>query len=94
MYVLYRLLGPTAAADVLQLTNTLSVGGGGQARFHLVTNDDVRFMTRQDDDIFEDLFQVCCYDTLEILSLFVVDSQNCHSDKINYSLLNMLNSHL
>ncbi len=56
--IYFRLLGPGAAADVLQLTNTLSATGGGQARFHLVTNDDIRFMARPDDDIFEDLFQV------------------------------------
>ena len=52
-----RLLGPSAAADVLQLTSTLSATGG-QARFHFVTNDDFRLVSRAEDDIFDDLFQV------------------------------------
>ncbi len=54
-----RLLGPGAAADVLQLTNNLS--GASQARFHLVTSDDIRVMGRNDEDPFDDLFQVLQY---------------------------------
>ena len=57
IYTIFRLLGPSAAADVLQLTSTLS-SSGGQARLHLVTNDDLRIVSRADDDVFDDIFQV------------------------------------
>ena len=51
-----RLLGPATAADVLQLTS-------GQANFSsqtrvVLANEDLRFISRQDDDLFDELFQV------------------------------------
>ena len=72
-----RLLGPSAAADVLQLTNTLSAGGGGQARFHLVTDNDIRVMTR-DEDMFDDLFQVSTTFHTTVKSL-ILDAPNPNS---------------
>nr|XP_006822183.1 PREDICTED: E3 ubiquitin-protein ligase HUWE1-like [Saccoglossus kowalevskii] len=54
--ILQRLLGPTAAADVLQLTTSLSsTMGGGQARL-LVGDNDFRVLARTDDDLFDDFF--------------------------------------
>ena len=50
-----RLLGPSAA-NVLQLTNTLF--SGAQPRFHFIMNDDVHFISRNDDNLFEDMFLV------------------------------------
>ncbi|XP_023930490.1 E3 ubiquitin-protein ligase HUWE1 [Lingula anatina] len=55
--ILQRLLGPSTAADVLQLTNTLSHNtGGGHARI-VVRDDDFRVMSRDDDFFFEEIFQ-------------------------------------
>ena len=52
----FRLLGPSTAADVLQLTNTLSQGPG-HARV-LLANDDLRIFSRQENEFLEDLFEV------------------------------------
>ena len=68
-----RLLGSGAASDVLQLTNNLA--GGGQARFNLISSDELRFFSRgggggTDDDQFEDLFQVSLgyqYNTVKLM---------------------------
>lgn len=53
--ILQRLLGPATAADVLQLTS-------GQANFSsqtrvVLANEDLRLISRQDDDLFDELFQ-------------------------------------
>ncbi|XP_066283508.1 E3 ubiquitin-protein ligase HUWE1-like [Branchiostoma lanceolatum] len=48
--ILQRLLGPTAAADVLQLTQQT----GRQYARVFIGGDDVRVMAGQDDDIFDD----------------------------------------
>lgn len=53
---LFRLLGANAAADVLQLTSTLSNAAPG--RLHLVSGDELRVLTRGDEPLFEDLFNV------------------------------------
>ncbi|XP_078001474.1 E3 ubiquitin-protein ligase HUWE1-like [Glandiceps talaboti] len=53
--ILQRLLGPTVAADVLQLTSSLSSSHGGPARV-LVGENDFRVLTRADDDLFDDFF--------------------------------------
>ena len=50
-----RLLGPSAAADVLQLTHSLA---GGRARLQFLTSEDSHFGARPDDDMFDDLFNV------------------------------------
>ena len=50
-----RLLGANTAADVLQLTHSLT---GGRTRFHFFTNDDIHMTSRPEDDLFDDLFQV------------------------------------
>ncbi|XP_048739045.2 E3 ubiquitin-protein ligase HUWE1-like isoform X5 [Ostrea edulis] len=53
--ILQRLLGPTTAADVLQLTSTLtSVAGPTPGRL-LVGNDDLRIISRPDDDFLEEI---------------------------------------
>ncbi|XP_078678082.1 E3 ubiquitin-protein ligase HUWE1-like isoform X6 [Branchiostoma floridae x Branchiostoma belcheri] len=49
--ILQRLLGPTAAADVLQLTQQT----GRQYARVFIGGDDVRVMAGQEDDIFDDL---------------------------------------
>ncbi|XP_078340185.1 E3 ubiquitin-protein ligase HUWE1-like isoform X5 [Crassostrea virginica] len=52
--ILQRLLGPTTAADVLQLTSTLtSVAGPNHGRL-MVGNDDLRIISRPDDDLIEE----------------------------------------
>lgn len=53
-----RLLGPTTAADVLQLTSTLtSVAGPNHGRL-MVGNDDLRIISRPDDDLIEEFLHV------------------------------------
>ncbi|XP_061178702.1 E3 ubiquitin-protein ligase HUWE1-like [Saccostrea echinata] len=53
--ILQRLLGPTTAADVLQLTSTLtSVAGPTPGRL-MVGNDDLRIISRPDDDFLEEI---------------------------------------
>lgn len=54
-----RLLGPTTAADILQLTNTLTTQAGGPTHTRVVlANDDLRIISRPEEDLFEELFQV------------------------------------
>lgn len=53
-----RLLGPTTAADVLQLTSTLTSVAGPTSTRVVLPNDDPRFMSRPEEDLFEELFQV------------------------------------
>ena len=50
-----RLLGANTAADILQLTQSLT---GGRTRFHFFTNEDNHFLNRPDDEPFDDLFHV------------------------------------
>jgi len=59
--ILQRLLGANAAADVLQLSNSLVHGGAGTTRVHLVSEDELRVMTRgvggaAEDAMFDDFF--------------------------------------
>ena len=56
----FRLLGPSTAADVLQLTNSLSTQAGPAHTRVVLSNNDLRIISRQEDDrILEELFQVC-----------------------------------
>ncbi|XP_046372246.1 E3 ubiquitin-protein ligase HUWE1-like isoform X1 [Haliotis rufescens] len=56
--ILQRLLGPTTAADILQLTNTLTTQAGGPTHTRVVlANDDLRIISRPEEDLFEELFQ-------------------------------------
>uniref|UniRef100_A0A4W3GGD0 Uncharacterized protein n=1 Tax=Callorhinchus milii TaxID=7868 RepID=A0A4W3GGD0_CALMI len=50
-----RLLGPSAAADILQLSSSLPLQSRGRARL-LVGNDDVHIIARSDDDLLDDFF--------------------------------------
>ncbi len=53
-----RIFGPNAA-DVLQFTNNLSLGGGNPTRIHVMANDDFRLFAHPgDDDLFDDHFPV------------------------------------
>ena len=54
------MLGSGAAADVLQLTNNLP--GGNQARFNLVSGEDLRFLSGREDDQFDELFHDPLFD--------------------------------
>ncbi|GCC18960.1 hypothetical protein chiPu_0018143 [Chiloscyllium punctatum] len=49
------LLGPSAAADILQLSSSLPLQSRGRARL-LVGNDDVHIIARSDDDLLDDFF--------------------------------------
>lgn len=53
--IIFRLLGPSAAADILQLSNTLPLQSRGRARL-LVGNEDVHIIARSDDELLEDFF--------------------------------------
>lgn len=50
-----RLLGPSAAADILQLSNSLPLQSRGRARL-LVGNEDVHIIARSDDELLDDFF--------------------------------------
>lgn len=50
-----RLLGPSAAADILQLSSSLPLQSRGRARL-LVGNEDVHIIARSDDELFDDFF--------------------------------------
>ncbi|KAM9829287.1 E3 ubiquitin-protein ligase HUWE1 isoform 7-T10 [Syngnathus typhle] len=52
--ILQRLLGPSAAADILQLSSSLPLQSRGRARL-LVGNEDVHIIARSDDE-FDDFF--------------------------------------
>ncbi|XP_053704819.1 E3 ubiquitin-protein ligase HUWE1 isoform X5 [Synchiropus splendidus] len=53
--ILQRLLGPSAAADILQLSSSLPLQSRGRARL-LVGNEDVHIIARSDDELLDDLF--------------------------------------
>ncbi|XP_029689696.1 E3 ubiquitin-protein ligase HUWE1 isoform X5 [Takifugu rubripes] len=53
--ILQRLLGPSAAADILQLSNSLPLQSRGRARL-LVGNEDVHIIARSDDELLDDFF--------------------------------------
>ncbi|KAJ0036810.1 hypothetical protein NQD34_005487 [Periophthalmus magnuspinnatus] len=53
--ILQRLLGPSAAADILQLSSSLPLQSRGRARL-LVGNEDVHIIARSDDELFDDFF--------------------------------------
>nr|AEN74897.2 HECT UBA and WWE domain containing 1 [Monodelphis domestica] len=53
--ILQRLLGPSAAADILQLSSSLPLQSRGRARL-LVGNDDVHIIARSDDELLYDFF--------------------------------------
>ncbi|KAK6177350.1 hypothetical protein SNE40_015469 [Patella caerulea] len=56
--ILQRLLGPTTAADILQLTNTLTTQSSGPTHTRVVlANDDRCIISRPEEDIFDELFQ-------------------------------------
>ncbi|XP_060080556.1 E3 ubiquitin-protein ligase HUWE1-like [Ylistrum balloti] len=55
--ILQRLLGPTTAAEVLQLTSTLTSVAGPTPTRVVLPNDDLRLMSRPEEDFFEELFQ-------------------------------------
>lgn len=50
-----RLLGPSAAADILQLSNSLPLQSRGRTRL-LVGNEDVHIIARSDDELLDDFF--------------------------------------
>uniref|UniRef100_UPI00358F3842 E3 ubiquitin-protein ligase HUWE1 isoform X5 n=1 Tax=Myxine glutinosa TaxID=7769 RepID=UPI00358F3842 len=54
--ILQRLLGPSAAADILQLSSSLPMQGRGRTRL-LVGNDDVHIISHNEEDLLEDFFQ-------------------------------------
>lgn len=51
----FRLLGPSAAADILQLSSSLPLQSRGRARL-LVGNEDVHIIARSDDELLDDFF--------------------------------------
>ncbi|XP_031421594.1 E3 ubiquitin-protein ligase HUWE1 [Clupea harengus] len=53
--ILQRLLGPSAAADILQLSNSLPLQSRGRTRL-LVGNEDVHIIARSDDELLDDFF--------------------------------------
>lgn len=53
--MIFRLLGPSAAADILQLSNSLPLQSRGRARL-LVGNEDVHIIARSDDELLDDFF--------------------------------------
>ncbi|KAJ3586121.1 hypothetical protein NHX12_012522 [Muraenolepis orangiensis] len=53
--ILQRLLGPSAAADILQLSSSLPMQSRGRARL-LVGNEDVHIIARSDDELLDDFF--------------------------------------
>lgn len=53
-----RLLGPTTAADVLQLTNTSSSLAGLTQPRVVLSNNDLRITSGQENDLLEELLQV------------------------------------
>uniref|UniRef100_A0A8C5SYV4 HECT-type E3 ubiquitin transferase n=1 Tax=Laticauda laticaudata TaxID=8630 RepID=A0A8C5SYV4_LATLA len=53
--ILQRLLGPSAAADILQLSSSLPLQSRGRARL-LVGNDDVHIIARSDDELLDEFF--------------------------------------
>ncbi|XP_056366849.1 E3 ubiquitin-protein ligase HUWE1 [Oenanthe melanoleuca] len=53
--ILQRLLGPSAAADILQLSSSLPLQSRGRARL-LVGNEDVHIIARSDDELLDDFF--------------------------------------
>ncbi|KAL3853804.1 hypothetical protein ACJMK2_017313, partial [Sinanodonta woodiana] len=55
--ILQRLLGPTTAADVLQLTNSLTTQAGPNHTRVVLSNNDLRIINRPEEDIIEELFQ-------------------------------------
>lgn len=54
-FLISRLLGPSAAADILQLSNSLPLQSRGRARL-LVGNEDVHIIARSDDELLDDFF--------------------------------------
>ncbi|XP_076447673.1 E3 ubiquitin-protein ligase HUWE1-like isoform X2 [Babylonia areolata] len=54
--ILQRLLGPNATADILQLTHNIPQASV-PLRTHLLANEDLRIISRPDEDLFEELFQ-------------------------------------
>ncbi|XP_053377275.1 E3 ubiquitin-protein ligase HUWE1-like isoform X3 [Mercenaria mercenaria] len=55
--ILQRLLGPQTAADVLQLTNSMNTTAGPAHTRVVLSNNDLRIISRQEEDILEELFQ-------------------------------------
>lgn len=55
LHVIFRLLGPSAAADILQLSSSLPLQSRGRARL-LVGNDDVHIIARSDDELLDEFF--------------------------------------
>ncbi|TRY66469.1 hypothetical protein DNTS_005364 [Danionella cerebrum] len=53
--ILQRLLGPSAAADILQLSSSLPLQSRGRARL-MVGNEDVHIIARSDDELLDDFF--------------------------------------
>ena len=49
------MLGPSAAADILQLSNSLPLQSRGRTRL-LVGNEDVHIIARSDDELLDDFF--------------------------------------
>ncbi|KAL8595169.1 hypothetical protein ACOMHN_013842 [Nucella lapillus] len=54
--ILQRLLGPNTTADILQLTQNIPQASV-PLRTHLLANEDLRIISRPDEDLFEELFQ-------------------------------------
>lgn len=55
LFLYFRLLGPSAAADILQLSSSLPLQSRGRARL-LVGNEDVHIIARSDDELLDDFF--------------------------------------
>ncbi|XP_027717174.1 E3 ubiquitin-protein ligase HUWE1-like, partial [Vombatus ursinus] len=53
--ILQRLLGPSTAADILQLSSSLPLQSRGRARL-LVGSDDIRIIACSDDEFLDDFF--------------------------------------
>uniref|UniRef100_W8BYZ8 E3 ubiquitin-protein ligase HUWE1 n=1 Tax=Notamacropus eugenii TaxID=9315 RepID=W8BYZ8_NOTEU len=54
-FSLQRLLGPSATADILQMSGSLPLQSRGRARL-LMGNDDVHVIARSDDELLDDFF--------------------------------------
>ena len=58
---IFRLLGPATAADVLQLTNSLSTQAGPSHTRVVLSNNDLRIFSRPEEDILDDLWVGICF---------------------------------
>ncbi|MGH0140167.1 UNVERIFIED_CONTAM: hypothetical protein FKN15_070494 [Acipenser sinensis] len=72
-----QLLGPSAAADILQLSSSLPLQSRGRARL-LVGNDDVHIIARSDDELLDDFFHEQSAPGTQADECKVLDAESMH----------------